>query len=265
MTRAFKVLLLGPSGILIVEGYPSETMAQHLGEALARAVPEAEWQCIPGLLFVAEGMAKRSSTLVERHRPDAIALLLGAPPFADDFVVNRIRRLWPRAYPLALRLSQAIKIAAGGGSEGSGGPRGLIFRLPRLLGLRLIGAEPGLSVDSAVRCATETIDALVRFEDAPLACRLSFPVPFYRDTLAEHLRRVECFNRAIAAHCRERRVPYYALQDAMEAIGERPTSISDGVHPDRRTQQFDMGLMAVRVAEALGIAGAAQPSSKARS
>jgi hypothetical protein len=251
MTRAHTVLLLGPSGILYVEGRPGETMADHLGVALARRHPEIVWKCEPGLLYVSEGMVRRAVGLAEKSRPDAIALLLGAPAFADDFVVNRIRRLWPRAYPFALRISERLKALAGGGSEGARGVRGLIFRLPRWLALRLVGADPGIDVDTAIRCAIETIDALLRFEDTALACRLSFPVPFYHSERQEHLNRVARFNSVVAAHCQSRRIPHYDLQATMEEIGDRPGFVGDGVHPDPRTQQFDMGLMAERVAGAL--------------
>ncbi len=245
------MLLLGPSGILLVEGHAGETMGDHLRDALQRGHPDVEWTCDNGLLFVGEGMVRRAQALVEKHRPDAVALLLGLPAFADDFVVNRIRRILPPAYPFALRLSVLLKRAAGGRSEGAPGLRGLIFRLPHRLARALFGADPNMDVATAVRCATEAIDALVRIENVTLACRLSFPVPFYQDRLGEHLRRVAEFNAAIAAHCRDRRIPFYDLAPALAESGAAVGFVGDGVHPDRRTQQFDMGTMASYLSQAL--------------
>ncbi len=245
------VLLLGPSGILETEDGATGTMADMLRDSLASLHPEVEWSCRPEVFFVSESMAERAVRIVQRDRPDAVALLIGSPAFADDFVVYRIRRLFPPLFEGSLALSRWIKGLAGGKTEGAAGPRGLIFRLPYRIARRLIGAEPAIALERAIDCAKETVDALVRLEDVALVCRGGIAHPFYSDSEAEHQRRVGVFNDALRAHCDSRRIPYFVLQSEMEAAGTKVGFLPSGSHLNRSTREFDVRSSASLLAAAL--------------
>ena len=82
--------------------------------------------------------------------------------FTYDYVVARIRRRWPALFGLARSLSEGLKATSGKGFEGSASPRGLLFRAPRTVVERLIGAEPYMKVENAidnVRAALEYLAA----------------------------------------------------------------------------------------------------------
>jgi len=251
MTRTISLLALGPSGLVHSDGGPRDTIWELLEDALVRQHPEVGWECHPELLLVSEGMAARALRAVEKHKPDAVALLLPPPAFADDYVVYRIRRLLPALYGFSLRLSKGLKALAGGGSEGSPGVRGLLFRIPQRIVRFLIGADPSIDVTSATRCASETIEALVRTEALTTAVRVGPAVPAHRHRLAEHHRRMRQFNAPVTALCDRRRVPWYDLDAALDAAGRRTGFVPDGVHQDLPTRSFDMELMASTLAAAV--------------
>lgn len=251
MTRVLSVLLLGPSGILETDSGNTGTMADMLRDALARSHPDLDWQCRPELFFISEGMADRALASVERSRPDAVGLLLGAPAFSFDFVGYRMRRRYPWLYAAALAFSSKLKTVAGGGTDGSDGARGLLYRLPYRLARAVIGAEPAIAVPDAIRCTNETIDSLARSEDVAFVCRVALPSPYYRDWEAESRSRVKEFNAAVTQHCETRRTPSYDLVLEMAGEGRSPGFRDPGPHLDRPTREFDMKVMAGLLASSL--------------
>jgi hypothetical protein len=81
------------------------TMAEMLANSLRQHHSEAAWSSEPEFVLHLGGLARSTVDAVERHRPDAVALLLGSPAFGDDFVVLRIRRRIPQLY----RLERALR------------------------------------------------------------------------------------------------------------------------------------------------------------
>src|SRR5262249_3194234 len=159
------VLMLGPSGILETQGGTTGTMADMMCASLQARRPDIEWNCRPEAFYISDRMAARAVRIVEREKPRAVVLMIGSPAFADDFVVYRIRELWPPAFQASLWLSRTVKAIAGGGGEGSRSPRGTLFRLPRRLGIKLIGAAPIYRMEAALGYARECVEALLRLED----------------------------------------------------------------------------------------------------
>lgn len=245
------VLLLGPSGVFETEGGATGTMADMLRQSLGRLHPDTAWTCKAQFFYISETMAERVVKVVRQEQPDAVAFLVGSPAFADDFVVYRIRELFPQLFEASLRLSRMIKVIAGGGSEGSGGPRGLVFRLPRRLVAKVLGASPICPLDDAIRLTEQTIDSLVRLEELALVCRGGVANPMYAEAAREHRRRVDVFNRALSVHCQERRVPFYVLQSEMSAAGHPIRFLGDGGHLSRFTREFDMEKAAAHLAASL--------------
>ncbi len=251
MRRALSVVLLGPSGILETEGGVSGTMADMLRDRLEALNPDVDWSCWPEIFFISEGMAGRAVRIVSREKPDAAVIMIGSPAFADDFVVYRIRELCPPLFEASLRFSRLIKAIAGGKGEGSPTARGWLFRLPRRIGVKLIGARPVYSFNDALRYSKETIDALVRLEDVAIVCRGGVTNPPFSDSATEHRRRVEAFNDALGAYCRERHVPFYVVQSEMAAEGHEISFLSSGGHISRFTREFDSHRAADLVATAI--------------
>jgi hypothetical protein len=56
---------------------------------------------------------------------------------------------------------------------------------------------------------------------------------------------------ALSEHCESKGVPWYDLDAEMARFGLRTSSVGDGVHPAQKTREFDMGVMAGRIASAL--------------
>jgi hypothetical protein len=251
MAPSLTVLLLGPSGILETEDGATGTMADMMRESLEGIAPDVAWSCRPQVFFISEQMAERALKAVRSQKPEAVVVMMGSPAFADDFVVYRLRELFPPVFGPSLKLSRLVKGLAGGAGEGSASARGAIFRLPRRVGVRLIGAAPVYRLDDALRYSRETIDTLVRLEDVAVVCRGGVANPQFSDSAGEHRRRVEAYNAALGEYCRERHVPFYAVQDAMAADGHEIGFLAPGGHISRFTRRFDSATAATLVARSL--------------
>jgi len=116
-----------------------------------------------------------------------------------------------------------------------------LFSLPRWLVFRLIGGEPEIPLEDAIRYATETLDGLARLEDAILICGLSFRPGPTRGAAAEIFkRRVSTFQAPIVAHARRYHIIMYDRNDALRrAGGAREKSF----YPDLATRQFEASLI----------------------
>jgi hypothetical protein len=65
-----------------------------------------------------------------------------------DDVISAIRQRWPRLYRAAL-VADTLRAWSGGERWGGEGARGMIFRIPRWVAVRLIGVAPRVPVEQA--------------------------------------------------------------------------------------------------------------------
>jgi hypothetical protein len=236
---AYSILLLGPSNTRFSETTPDEAMPFLLERELRRQRPGTDWRCLAQPLFFGPSMRSRAEVLIERHRPDLVLLVLASPAFSSYAVVYQLQQRWPRLFRPALKASQMPKRAAGGGAEGASSPRGLLFRVPRRIASSLVGIAPIVTLDQAIESTKAVLDALVRNEDVSVIYRLTVPVPYYSDQVADDTSRVAVFNKAIGDYCCLRHVTFYDLGRCLADAGRRYEFWEDRLHPTLRTRLFE--------------------------
>ena len=241
------VLLLGSSRLNYVEGDPSGSLTALLSAALGERAVSVTWRVEGRPLFYGPRMPEVARRHWETTRADFVVVDLGSNAFADDVPIARIRRRWPRLYPFARRMAERFKVMAGGGQVAS--PRGWLFRFPRWLVLRLVGAEPEVEMEAATAATLATLDQLLRLEDPVVICSFGFmPEPSGPRARAVYRSRVQPFTRRVLEYCREHHVAVY---DRLEALAEagRPAGRSvDRNYVDRATREFDAAKLAEMVA-----------------
>jgi hypothetical protein len=250
-----RLLLVGPSSFF-QEAAPGFLLKDLLVKKLESGLAEPG-ACAAERLFFGRGMASRLQDLIERHDPEAVLLYLGSGPFELESVVQVIRMRWPRAYQPALKLSTRLKGVAGGGLEGSPGPRGWLYRLPRRLLARLTGVEAAVTLEEAITSSIDAINVLCRREDIlPLVyfSAVSWPPSFRRalDMVAE-------FDRRIREHCQRRGVAYWFRQEEMARRGFEPQRGPDGIHADHATYTFEAGIVTELALRELDVETSASP------
>jgi hypothetical protein len=247
--ESYRVLLLGPSNTNFTETSPDETLPKLIEAELRRLAPDVSWECASERLFFGDSMPRRAVSVVRRVRPDLVVVVCASPAFSMYAVVYRLQQSAPWLYRPALKAAQVLKGMAGGGSEGSPSLRGQIFRLPRRVAARVFGLATVTTVDEAIASTKEALDALLREEELSVVCRLTVPVPYYGDQAAEDVGRVERFNAAVGAHCRQRNVTCYDLSAALRGAGRVYEFWDDRLHPSINTRRFEAGVAAGLVIE----------------
>jgi hypothetical protein len=245
-----KLLIVGPSS-LVQEAAPGVLFKDLLIRDLETAAP-GRITCTEERLFFGTGMAPRLQDLLDRHDPGAVLLYLGSGPFELESVVEMIKAKWPSVYRPGLKLAIRLKGIAGGGLEGSPGPRGWLYRLPRRLSARLVGVDSMVSLDGAITSSIEAINVLCRREDVvPL---VYFSAVSWPPTFTRALKLVGEFDQTVRAHCRRRGVPYWFRQEEMAKRGFVPQRGSDGIHGDHATYSFEAGMITELILREMEIA-----------
>lgn len=252
MARRHKVLLIGSSGVTFSESGPADTLAGLLERELTRRAPEAEWECLCFEASPTRNMADVVSATVEREAGDVVLLAPASSYFTYEYVVVRLRRISPRLYARTVAWTTWLKRMAGGGLEGSASPRGWLFRAPRWVGARVLGMEPRMKVEYAIENTTAALRWLVKQESVVTLVKLpttSFELAGPRASV--YLGRLNQFNDALHATCREHHVPCYELREAIGEAGAEARKGSDGSHWPIEVRRWDAGYLAGLVIEQL--------------
>jgi len=260
----FRTLILGRSNLDFTEpGAEDASSPTLLKSYLASRAPGFEHELVTASLYFGDRMASRAAELIEREHPDAAFVQIGTNSIEEEFVVWAIQARWPRLYPLALTIAQRLKSAAAGGAEGANGLRGQLFRVPRALARRLLGAEPGNDLHEALRCTKETVDALARFEDRGAAVQL---MPTVRTRpLRSAQERLDFFTRELREHCQRRRVTLLSRFDYCREMGIVPQPSGYGIYPGRVTREADVRAMAAFILQTAGVDHADPPHAEVAS
>ena len=155
-----RILLLGASGMLFTDTGPSGTLPALLVAELTRREPGIAWFCDAVEIPPARNMPDRVTAALDAHHPDVVVLSASSSYFTYEYVSATVRRRWPKLFSLVSDVSTGLREASGGGFEGGRSARGWLFRAPRWLGRRLIGAEPFMKVENAIENTRASIDVV---------------------------------------------------------------------------------------------------------
>jgi hypothetical protein len=241
------VLFLGASNLTFSDTGPDETIPALAEKQLRVLAPDEEWRCEVRSLTYGPRMAE----IAERHtravQAAAVVVSLVHSPFAADVPIAVIRRRWPRLYPYARSVAERLKALAGG-AEVSSLP-GWPYGFTRWCVARVVGQEPEVGVDDAIRYTTETLDSLLRFEDLAL-----IPGFFMRvhgvsgKAAAVQRQRIQTFKSRVGHYCEQRHVDVFDRDLAIAGVGQaHGASNKDAAYGDRTTRQLTANLIAERV------------------
>jgi hypothetical protein len=260
-----RVLLLGSSRVTHRDPATGLTLPATLCSRLADLAPALHWRCSGQLLFVGPSMADRARALVLSEEPDALVLDLPSLSYIYQSVLLRVRNRWPPLYSVSKRLARRFRRLGGGGANASQSWRGSVFRLPQVFAVRLLGADSELSPEQALVYMTDMLDALTKFEDLSIVCRLptaAWPIP--GPLRGEAMRRLDFVRARIAEYCDRRRVPYYDLLEGLRQEAITFGLSRDGLHKDGRTTEIEADLIAREVVNELGQTGQRDRPGRAR-
>jgi len=213
------VLLMSTSLIHFTETDPSQSLLGLMGQELNDRHPEVEWRCSGDLLYISPSMPRRATALIAKYKPDIAIVRPTSLTFMHDDVTSAIRDRWPRLYRLALSLGERFRWLGGGLRWGGAGRRGLLFRVPRWIAVKLIGEAPPIRVELATEYVKETLDGLLRLEDLRFSCHLAVGNDKTRLKPEEDVRRRDYFVESLRVYCRERLIPFSNARDVMQAKG----------------------------------------------
>lgn len=243
------VLLLGASNLTYSEDGRSLTLVALIEDEIGKRLPASNWRCEARPLFYGPRMVDAAEAQTKRIKPAAVVVSLLAWSFATGTPMGRIRARWPALYPSARAIADRLKKAAGGTDVKT--PRGWIFKAPRWLVLQLVGSEPEVDVNDAVRSSIETLDALVRLEGPLVICAISLFVTKTKRGEAEAVRRrLELFKTSLEDHCRLRHI---ALYDRTDQSHNR--SPADADYAGLETRRYEASLIAGLLASSFGSEG----------
>ncbi len=176
----------------------------------------------------------------------AVVLSLVHSPFAADVPIAVIRRRWPRLYPYARSVAERLKAFAGGAEVPS--LPGWPYRFTRWCVARVVGQEPEVGVDDAIRYTTETLDSLLRFEDLALIPGFFMRVRVSGKAATVQRQRVQTFKTRVGQYCEQRHVDVFDCDLAIAGVGQaHGASGKDAAYGDCRTRQLTANLIAERV------------------
>lgn len=235
-----KILVLGDSTFSYTEGDPAHRFPVFFKTHLERDLPDVDWECDSEILYTTLTMATRVTAAMQRHQPDTVVLKISAMNFSREDIVNVVRDRWPALYRPTKTGAAWLRSAAGGGPRGAQGPRGWIYRGPHGLLSKVIGAEPGVSVEEAVEAVRQSIKEVLRKEGRHLL--VAIPSPRGK-TEVEAARRLQ-FRNDVSAFCDERRVAYYDPSKAKMQSGHQRNIGADGWHDDPSGRDYAALIMA---------------------
>jgi hypothetical protein len=252
----YKVLLLGASNMYFSESGEDATAPNLLRAYLRAAAPDSDLEVADARVAYGERMAEFALRARRREEPNAVVLLLGTNNFEQDYVVYAIRRRWPRLYPMALSIADRMNRLSGASMDGGADLRGELFRLPKRLGLMLVGGDPLFPTASAFEWAKDTLDALVAAgEDRPLAAVLHPTSHLKPPKMAAA--RVAAYSRMLEDYCRAKSITFMSRLDYCAAFGVTPRPAPAANYSDRATREADAKAVGDFVLRAAGIAGKA--------
>jgi len=275
MAQAKSVQIFGPSTLNLSDQGPEGSLIGLAKKALADARPDIDWTCEGTTLHISPGMAGRLRRALADKRPDVVVLRVPQNQFMGEYVVYRIRELWPGLYDRSLALSHWVVQLAGGGQLGDGSvnegafpshwvvqlagggqagaptPRGWLFRIPRWVACRIIGTAPAVSVEAAVDLVKQTIDAVLRFEDVHLVYLMSTPTVQPNILAAAAAKKREHFVRGVGGYCDQHQVPWLDPMTAYGASGRTRAAAVDGWHSTSDDREFDGWILAQSILQTL--------------
>jgi len=250
--------MLGSSGVTYSDTGPAGTLPNLLRAELTERRPDATWVVEAEEIPPARDMPDRVAAAVEAHRPDVVVAMMASNYFTYDSVSARVRRRWPALFRATRALSARVKLVAGGGVEGSASPRGWLFRGPRWLASRLVGAEPYMKLDNATDNSRLALEYLGGLPDIVAVCKLpatSRDVTLERRQVNEE--RVARFHAAMIDTCDRHSIRYYELLQALSAAGLEHKRTKDGLHPTLETRGAEAWIQADLVLQGLEVATSA--------
>lgn len=259
-----RVVVAGHSNLMHSPEGPEMSSIALLHATLTRLAPSAEWECLPAYVPMLRPMAASIEEAIHEARPDAAVLTLTGTAFAQEYVLNKLRRRWRRLYRPMLHSARWLKDAARA-TDPVFTPRRLLFRLPEALAFRIIGGEPYMRLDRAIEIAKDAIETLVRHEDVVTVVRLpgvSFAIPPGRRKA--YGAKVQVFNAAVTEVCRRRHVDYFNIVEELERAGRKPGVSQDLTHFDAQTRQFEAQVTAAHILSGLGMKSPAIAGHEAR-
>jgi hypothetical protein len=241
------VLLLGVSTIW--EAEPGGTnLTELVAQELRNRTSNPDWRGEYEVLYLAPNTATRALASIERNRPDAVVLCLGAHQFADSYSVGlRVRNRWPRLHavvdwttrPLARRLRR-YRWARKAGDK--------LRSLPHFVGRKLIGVDAMLSTEQAILYARQAIDA-IQATGIAWACELVGQAA--TSTTEERRQRVRTYKAEQAEYLQQSGVSYYDLEAKAAEAGHTLQLLPDGLHLGLASRRFEAGVIAGLLVEAL--------------
>jgi hypothetical protein len=254
MPADYKVLLLGHSGLTYSDSGPPGMHASLLKAELQRQAPAIDWQCAVMPVAPVRNMAAKVAEAVEQEKPDVVFLAPAGTYFTYDYVVVRLRRMAPRLYDRAMRLSRTLKRWAGEGFEGSPSPRGWVFRGPRWLGARLLGTAPLLDVEHAIENTSAALGYLIKRENLVTILKLpTMSSELTGERAAAAGRRLDQYQAAMRAMCRDHHVPCYELREAYGAAGQTLSKGRDGAHWPLEVRKWEASYLAGLILKSLAV------------
>lgn len=229
---------------------------------LEQIAPEIQWivrvvTILPNTLLV-----PRAKQAISEAKPDVLFIVSGSNTFAEESVAFSIRKRWPKLYGSAMKVIGLGKAVAGGHAIGSRSARGLLFRLPRAIGRKVLGMAPMIEPAVAYE-ATRDLFRYLETLSLPVACRLApgpHQQPDQSQTVAERTRKL---NTIIATECERLGYPYVSIKEAFGARGWDYILGPDNLHETHETRELSSRIWAELVLEALEGATPAERSEAA--
>jgi hypothetical protein len=246
-----RLLFAGSSQIRHSESPDQPSLPDLTCRRLTELQPATPWTPAVAIAYPLPNMAAQVAKALAADSPDSIVLFLGSSTFAEHKVEYSLRRRSRTLARLLRRASGSALGAAGGGTEGSASPRGLLFRLPRGLARRILGAAPLVQPEVALEAVRTTIAALHRERRGTCLVVLSAGAPQTRERAERAAATIQWFNDKVADYCEGLGVSYLDPVSAVQGYGasfERP----DGIHAGFETRLALSLALAERLVEAPG-------------
>jgi hypothetical protein len=239
------VHIFGPSTLSSGDQGEGRSLLDLTRKALDEVAPEVEWDCRASVLYVAPGMEERlERTLTVEGVPDVVVLRFPQNQYMSDYVVYRVRELWPGLFRGSVRIAAFLIRLAGGGPEGAPSWRGMVFRAPRWLLAKVMGVAPAVRVEKAVEYATASIDSILRMEDVHLAYMMPTQTVRPNISAAEAQRRREYFVEKVSAYCDRHNVPWLDPAGVYREAGRVRGLAGDRWHSTVDDRVFDASILA---------------------